>query len=259
MAADDDGVIRIGTEVDISDLRAQMAQARAPVQSAARNMAEAQAEFGKAAAAGNEQAAEAVKIYRDELAATEAELSRCRSQLQSVAAVTDQVTASTRGMTSVAALAGREIGGGMGGALGRVLSQTGMLGDAMATLTPAFIGVAAVDVFGHMIQQAVELYDNFVSLDAVNQQFYEDIRKLQQTDFVNVHSLEVANERLKEASGYASSLREIAEGIHSSGWTEILSGNIAGGAADLAAAHAAAVQGVTDQKNRSRWTRRNWN
>jgi hypothetical protein len=234
----DDGIIRIGTEVDLSALR----EAQAAVDAASRNMAAAQLEFGKAAEQGNAQAAEAMKIYQAELKSAEASLAAYSAQ-------TEVATASTRGLdTAAAALAGRIGGGFLGAQLGRVASQFGLLGSAASALTPIFLGIAGVDFGVHLAEQAYEAYESFLSLDAINQKLYDDVRKLQQADFVNVHSIEVATARLKEADAATTNLREFAEGAQRSGLMDIFSGNVAAGASIFAAGHSAAEATLATSK-----------
>jgi hypothetical protein len=76
--ASDDGVIKIGTSVDLSGLRSgmeqaaqvtqassqSMSEAMAAAQNASQNLADAQKQLGAAAAAGSEQAAQIVESYR---------------------------------------------------------------------------------------------------------------------------------------------------------------------------------------------------
>lgn len=234
-----DGTLQVGTQVNLGNLRAGMAEAQAAVKQASESMAEAQAQFGRAAAQGNAQAAAALKAYQ-------AELNAATVNLAAFSTKTEAATVSTRGLTATAALAGREIGGGLGGALARTAAATGLLGTSLSSIMPVIIGIGAIDVFGHMIPQAIELYKDFVSLDGIEQKFLDDVRELQKQDFVKVSSIETAVARLKEADAATTNLREFAES--QGAWSQILSGNVAGGVSLLAAQHAAGQGALVTQK-----------
>lgn len=239
--------ITISIIAETSQIRAQLAEANATLKSTTAAFVEAQ-QAVMAQGVGTEQATKIMAGYRAEMAAADANVAALKSQLDGLTSTETRATTSMRGLTAATGLAGRELGGGMGAALGRVVAQTGLFGGAIEALMPAVLGFAAVDVFGHMIEQAVDAYNNFISLDAVDQKLFEDVQKLSRADFINVHSIETANARLKEATEYASTLRELSDQVHGSGWSQILSGDIAGGAANLAAAHAMRQQSSEDQK-----------
>ena len=84
-----DGVITVGTQVNVGPLRTAMAEAEAAVKQALANMAAAQAEFGKAAAQGYAPAIAILKQY-------EAELRSAQSALSALASAEEKETAALR-------------------------------------------------------------------------------------------------------------------------------------------------------------------
>lgn len=151
----DDGIIRIGTRVDVSSLRSGMAQAEAAVREASRNMAQAQEEFGAAAAGGNEQAATTLALYRNELTAAQA----------NVAALTveqSKLAASTRSVTSnyYAAMGASELFRGRIPirAMERFVAGSQAVGTALQYAFPVIGAIALTEI----LVQAAEKLEKFI-------------------------------------------------------------------------------------------------
>ncbi len=97
-----DGMLQVGTQVNLANLRAGMEEAQSAVKAASANMAAAQAEFGRAAAQGNAQAAAALKVYQTELPSAQ-------STLNSFAATEERETVTLRSNISARMAASAEL------------------------------------------------------------------------------------------------------------------------------------------------------
>lgn len=238
--------IRAIVSADISGLRVGMEEAKAAVKNATASMAEAQAQFGKAAQEGNEQAAAALQMYRDDLAAAQAQLASFTGTQK---AATSALRASSSGYhtayTEAQLLSGSMYGADMAAA--RFLSTVPALSAALQSAFSVFGVAALVDVFVQVGEGAYNLYEKFISLDAIENKFTDDVKKLQQQDFINVHSIEVASQRLQQATRDATNLRAVALSLHSEGFKEIFSGNIGAGIGELFGAKDMEKQSVIDK------------
>jgi hypothetical protein len=94
------------------------------------------------------------------------------------------------------------------------LSTTLGLGPVLQAAFPIIGAIAMADVLIQIGKGAYDAYEKFVSLDDVTNKLTEDFKKTQQTDVINVHSLETAVERLDQANEKATNLRESAQALH---------------------------------------------
>lgn len=175
--ANDDGIVRIGTQVDVSGLRSGMQEAASSVQASAgsmsaalesarlasHNLAQAQEEFGAAAASGSEQAAAVLQMYRAELASAQSAV-QAFSGAESAETAVLRESISAR-MAATAEL--RAVSGSISGAdraAGLFLGTLPGVGEALSVAFPVF-GVAALlqimteagEGIAHLIEGAQEL------------------------------------------------------------------------------------------------------
>jgi hypothetical protein len=159
MAADDGGILKIGTEVDLSRLQSGMAEAQARVTAASAQMAEAQSAFGKAAAQGSEQAAAALKFYQTELASAQSALSGfTATEEQETVALRSNISARMAASAELRLLEGNLMGSTR--AAGAFLSTTLGLGPVLQAAFPIFGALALADVLGQMINKVVTLIED---------------------------------------------------------------------------------------------------
>lgn len=229
---------------------ATMAQAQNLAAAAARNLAEAQAQLGAAAAGGNAKAASVIADY----AAADAAAAAALEQLTAAAQANIPVMAEQAAATGAAAAATNLLGvsarqgaaAGIGILEGRMmsgnraaaafLSTTLGLGPVLQAAFPIIGALALGEVLVDIGKNAYEAYEKFVSIDAVWDKLADDVRKMQTADFINVHSIETATERLEKANEAASALRDTAEQLHKTGFQHLVSAALTGNLGGLAAA-----------------------
>lgn len=170
--ANDDGIIRIGTRVDVSSLRAGMEEAaevaRASTQSmasameaaraASQNLAQAQQEFGAAAAAGSEQAAAVLQMYKTELESARAAVEGLSaSETRETAVLRETISSRMAATAELRAMSGSISGADR--AAGIFLSTLPGISTAMQYAFPV-AGVAALVL---VMEQAVEGIEEFIT------------------------------------------------------------------------------------------------
>ncbi|HTV81491.1 MAG TPA: hypothetical protein VME18_02485 [Acidobacteriaceae bacterium] len=180
MAADD-GIVRIGTQVDVSGLRSGMEEAAGVVESssqtmaeameaakvAAQNLADAQKQVGAAAAEGSESAAAIIAEYKNQAAQAIANVASLKAmaaaQLEaadaaSVDALATRADASAQferteaygaARVGLAAMTGSV--GAMGYGLARVAASSATLGPILQAAFVPIAAVAMVEIIGEMI------------------------------------------------------------------------------------------------------------
>lgn len=245
------------TRVDLSGLQSGMAQAAQTVQSGAQNiaqamtaaqvatqnLAQAQQQLGPAAALGNAQAQAVIQQYQQALQQAQAAVQQfmVTQQQQTQAAVQNAAanTTAAAATNQVGISARQAAGSGIGILEGRMMSgnraaaalltTTLGLGPVIQAAFPVIGALALVEVLYDIGKGVVDAYNKFISLDAAEQKLYDDVKKLQTEDFVNVHSIEDATLRLNEANESASKLLDAAHALQSAGWSQILQGNLGAG------------------------------
>jgi hypothetical protein len=185
--ANDDGIIRIGTSVDVSSLRSGMEQAASAVQSstqtmasameearvASQRLAEAQTQFGAAAAAGSEQAASVLQMYRTELASAQSAVQALAgSETEETAVLQQSVSARMAASSELRVLEGNMMGSTR--AAGAFLSMLPGIGSAMQVAFPVFGAVALVEILGRAVAAVGELVKAFKNLDGAENLAAED-------------------------------------------------------------------------------------
>lgn len=177
----DDGIVRIGTQVDVSGLRSGMEEAAGVVESssqtmaeameaakvAAQNLADAQKQVGAAAAQGSESAAAIIAEYKNQAAQAIANVASLKAmaaaQLEaadaaSVDALATRADASAQferteaygaARVGLAAMTGSV--GAMGYGLARVAASSASLGPILQAAFVPIAAVAMVEILGQMI------------------------------------------------------------------------------------------------------------
>ena len=160
----DDGVLQIGTKVNIGPLQTGMAQAQAAVKSALQNMSEAQAQFGQAAAQGNAQAVAALKGYESELqAAQNAVLRLAEVEKSETSSLRDNISARMAASAELRVLEGNLMGSTR--AAGAFLSTLPGIGAAMQAAFPVFGVIALVSILAKAAEGVYSLKKAYDALD----------------------------------------------------------------------------------------------
>jgi len=272
--------LRVTITADASGLSAGLAEATDQVQTAAtsmasaqekatlaaKNLADAQNQLGAAAAAGNAAAAAIIQEY----AAANAAATAAVEDLTGAVAAETPVMAASATATRAASTATRTITTDFYAAQGasallndripyrameRFLASLPGVSAGLRAAFPIIGAIAMAEVLGEMVKHAYDLYEKFISIDAVSQKLIEDFQKMQQTDFINVHDLETANERLAQANVQATNLNNIAQQMHGASFKDLFgdlftanAGQIGLDVAGLVGARKLAEQGALDQK-----------
>jgi hypothetical protein len=159
-----DGDIKLGIRVDTSQLNGGLAQAQAAVQAAMRNMADAQANFGKAAESGNVQAAEALKLYQTELnSAQDALVAFSQTEEAETQVLRSNISARMAASAELRVLSGNLQGSTR--AAGAFLATLPGIGVAMQAAFPIFGVVALIGVLGQAVGAVHGLIQAFKDLD----------------------------------------------------------------------------------------------
>ena len=263
----DDGQIKVGLSIDTSGLDAAQSAAQQSataiaaaydrVTIAAKNNAAAQAQLGKAATEGSSQAAAVLAEYQGELTAATAALEELTAAsaasapalerqaiaTRAAAAATNNLGVSARqgAAAGIGILEGRMMSGNRAAAA--FLSTTLGLGPAIQMAFPIIGAIALAEVLYRIGEGAYNAYEKFVSLDSVWNKLTDDVMKMQDRDFINVHSIETATERLEKARDAAAGLRDVAEDLHKANIGDFIGaltrGDILGAGGSLAALTAA--------------------
>ena len=206
-------------------------------------------------AAASTAAAEAVAQLTAAAAAEVPVLQEQAAAASASAAATNVLGLSSRqsATAGIGILEGRMMSGNRAAAA--FLSTTLGLGPVLQAAFPIIGALALGEVLIDIGKNAYEAYQKFVSLSAVWDKLTDDVLKMQQQDFINVHSIETATERLNQANDAAVNLRQTAEEIHKLAIGQavqgILSGNlgqIALAAGELSGAHGTAEASAESTK-----------
>ncbi len=133
-------------------------------------------------------------------------------------------------------------------AIEAMLSRLPAVTNALSSMLGVMAGIAAVQVFVHVAEEAYKAYEQYISLNAAADKFYETLKKTQQQDFVNTRSLETTQQRMGAATSTGSHAASAAKTMQGGTLAQLSSGNIAGAIAMLTSAHGIAEDGVTAQQ-----------
>jgi len=152
------------------------------------------------------------------------------------------------GLDSVRLLS-QEFGFRLPRAIEAMLARIPAVTNALGSLLGVMAGIAAAQVFLHVAEEVYKAWNEYVSLNAQADKFYETLKKTAQEDVVNTRSIETTHRRLDQATSTATNSARAAQTFHSGGFSELLQGNMAGGIADLVGAHGMSTDAVTGQSD----------
>lgn len=171
-----DGVVSVGTQINVGPLRTGFAEAEAAVKQASANMADAQLAFGKAAAAGSEQAAAALKQYQSELqSAQSALLTFAGAEEKETAALRSNISARMAASAELRVLEGNFMGSTR--AAGAFLSTLPGIGAAMQLAFPVFGVVALVEILYRGVSALTSWAGALDQLSAKDKAVHEQMMK----------------------------------------------------------------------------------
>lgn len=156
--------LKVGIAADTSALKSGLADAQAQVRDASARMAEAQEAFGKSAAQGNAQAAEALKLYQAELRSAEQALAALTgTQEKQTIALRESVSSTMAATAEMRVLSGSISGADR--AAGVFLSTLPGIGPAMQSAFAVFGVVALVEILGQAAGAVGKLISAYRDLD----------------------------------------------------------------------------------------------
>lgn len=185
-----DGLVTVGTQVNVGPLKAGFAEAQAAVKDASQQMAEAQQQFGRAAEQGSQQAAEALKFYQVQLESARAAVADF-TQTEERESTTLRSTISAR-MAASAEL--RIFEGNTQGAtraVAALIAQNETLASVATAAFVPFAAIAAIDIIGRMAEKVHNVADEFLNLRSIVVEVDKEISKEME------HGIALSEERLR--------------------------------------------------------------
>jgi hypothetical protein len=174
------------------------------------------------------------------------------SMNQAAGAANTMAGGMTKGLDSVR-LMSQEFGLRLPRAIEHWLASMPAVTNAIQSVFSVMAGLVALQVFERLAEGAYHLYEKYLSVQAVQDEFYESVKKTAETEFANTRSIEDTRLRIDQATQSMVAYNKAAEGSQKSGWATLFSnlGNPAGmaaGAVDLMGAHNLAEGGATAGK-----------
>jgi len=150
-------------------------------------------------------------------------------------------------------------------AMEKAIANSQLLSGVIGGMGSGLLAVGAVDIFAHMGESIYNAYEKYISITAAQDAFHKTQLEMADKDFINVHSIETATERIDHARNSMIDMRSAAESMSTSGWSDtilgLLTGNtgVAGmgvnqilqahGAAESSAKSAAQAQEISTAQN----------
>jgi hypothetical protein len=172
------------------------------------------------------------------------------ASLQQAGNAADAMTGGmTKGLDSVR-LMSQEFGLRLPRAIEHWLAGMPAVTNAIQSVFNVMAGLVALQVFERLAEGAYNLYEKYLSVQAVQDEFYESVKKAAEQDFANTRSIEDTRLRIDQATQSMVAYNKAAEGSQRSGWASILSnlgnpGGMGAGFVDLLGAHDLAKGGAT--------------
>jgi len=102
-------------------------------------------------------------------------------------------------------------------ALESMISRMSGLSSAINGVVGGLAGIAAIEVFAKVGEGAYKLYNQYISLNAEADKFYETLKKTAQEDIANTRSIETTRRRSGDATGNATTALSSANALQSNG------------------------------------------
>ena len=118
-------------------------------------------------------------------------------------------------------------------AMEKAIASSSMLSGAIAGMGSGLLAMGAVDIFIHIGESIYNAYEKYVSLNAAQDAFHKAQLEMQEKDFINVHSIETAVDRLGQAKQQMVDMKDAAESFSNSGWADAIGGLLSGNAGQL--------------------------
>jgi hypothetical protein len=109
-------------------------------------------------------------------------------------------------------------------AMQSVIANSQMLSAAIGAIAPGMIAIGGADILMHLGEEAYKLYEKYVDINAAQDEFLKKLDEAKDKDFVNVHSIETADLRIKQATESMINLRSAAKDLSGEGWGNIWQG-----------------------------------
>jgi len=149
----------------------------------------------------------------------------------------------TTGLDAVRLLS-QEFGLRLPRAMEAMLSRMPAVTNALTSMLGGLTGIAATEVFVHLGEDVYKLYEQYISLNAQAEKFYETLKKTAQEDFSQTRSIETTRRRADTSTQNSSALPGIASALQQSAIGQLLQGNVIGALALQGGARTGAQLGV---------------
>lgn len=146
-------------------------------------------------------------------------------------------------------LLSQEFGFRLPRAIESMLARVPQVTSALSGMLGVMASIAAAEVFVRVAQGVYKAYNEYISLNAQADKFYETLKKTQEQDVVNTRSIETTQMRSGMAQRGARVSQGAAQVFHGSALGDFVQGNIAGALADLAISHSLAGDAVKSESD----------
>ena len=106
-------------------------------------------------------------------------------------------------------------------AIEAMLSRMPAVTNALSGMLGAMAGIVALQVFTHLAEEAHRLYNEYISLDAVQKKYLDGLDKARIADIGNAHSTETTRDRLALETQIGAQLEKRATDLHNIGIEEL--------------------------------------
>jgi hypothetical protein len=129
----------------------------------------------------------------------------------------------------------QEFGIHMPKAMLKVISHSELLGGAINAVSSGLIALGAAGIIVNMAREVYDLYEKWLDVGSAAREYQEELKKQKAEAFIDVHSIETARDRIREAKDEAKSFGDASKAMQSAGFAQFV-GGLAGGNASLAGA-----------------------
>ncbi len=141
-------------------------------------------------------------------------------------------------------LLSQEFGFRLPRALESMLARIPAITNALSGFLGVMAGIAAAEVFVRVAQEGYKLYEQYISLNAEADKFYETLKKTSQVDFNNTHSLETSQVRQGSAQRTYGTASGVSQSTRRSAFESLANGDIGGAVGSFIGSHDIASLGV---------------
>jgi hypothetical protein len=129
----------------------------------------------------------------------------------------------------------QEFGIHMPKAMLKVIAHSELLGGAINAVSSGLIALGAAGIIVNMAREVYDLYEKWLDVGSAAREYQEELKKQKAEAFIDVHSIETARDRIREAKDEAKSFGDASKALQSAGFAQFI-GGLGSGNASLAGA-----------------------